>query len=64
MLRLQLPCLIDGLDNAVGNAYLAWPVRIAVIDAVGKIAVLSDRNPNGFGPALGDVSQWLAKLVL
>ncbi len=43
-----IPCLIDGLDNAVGQAYEAWPDRLYVIDAEGRIAFRGGPGPFGF----------------
>ena len=70
-LQITVPCLIDGLDNAVGNAYLAWPARVVLVDEAGKIAVLGHPMPTQFESALnvqfasslGDVSRWLTKRI-
>ena len=61
-LRLKLPCLIDGADDAISDAYLAWPVRIVLMDADGKIAVLSSQNPVSFAPTILKAREWLKKL--
>ncbi len=60
-MQINLPCVIDEMDDVVDKAYSAWPLRIVVVDTFGKIAVLSSRNPNSFAATLGDVSQWLTK---
>jgi type I thyroxine 5'-deiodinase len=49
-LGLQLPALIDGLDNAVERAYTAWPDRLYVIDRNGKVTYKSTPGPFGFKP--------------
>ncbi len=49
-LRFTIPCLVDGIDNAVEKAYAAWPDRIYVIDPSGKIAYKSGPGPRGFRP--------------
>lgn len=45
-----IPALIDGLDNAAERAYEAWPNRIVLIDADGRIAWRSKPGPLGFVP--------------
>ena len=49
-LKISLPCLIDGLDNKVGENYSAWPDRIYVIGVDGKIIYKAGRGPRGFKP--------------
>ena len=49
-LKFTIPCLVDGIDNAVERAYAAWPDRIYVIDPTGKIAYKSGPGPWGFRP--------------
>ena len=63
VMHIKPSCLIDGLDDAVGNAYLAWPLRVVLVDATGTIAVLSNRNPASFATALGDVSRWFIQQI-
>jgi tetratricopeptide (TPR) repeat protein len=36
-LHLRFPAVVDGLDNAAEKAYAAWPSRVFVIDAVGRV---------------------------
>jgi hypothetical protein len=45
--------LVDGPDDAVDAAYEAWPDRLFVIDAEGRIAYRSGPGPFGF-----DVDAW------
>jgi len=59
VLKIKLPCLVDGMDNAVNRAYAAWPDRIYVVDINGKIAVAGGQGPRGFMPALGETQAWL-----
>ncbi len=49
-LKFTIPCLVDGIDNAVEKAYAAYPDRIYVIDPDGKIAYKSGPGPRGFRP--------------
>ncbi len=60
-LNLQVPCLVDGIDNAVGSAYDALPDRIFVVDTDGKIAVRADHGPWRFKPGVDETARWLAK---
>ena len=60
-LNLELPCLVDGIDNAVGEAYAAWPDRIFVVDKEGNIAVRADPGPWGFKPGVEETEKWLAQ---
>ncbi len=50
-LALRIPAVIDDLANTTENAYTAWPDRLYVIDADGKIAFKSKPGPFGFKPA-------------
>jgi iodothyronine deiodinase-like protein len=47
-LKIDLPVLVDGLDDGVGQAYAAWPDRLYVIDREGKVAYKSGPGPFGF----------------
>jgi type I thyroxine 5'-deiodinase len=50
-LGLEIPALVDGMDNAVEAAYTAWPDRLYVIDREGRVAYKSGAGPFGFHPA-------------
>ena len=53
MTRLALdpiPALIDGLDDAVNQAYGAWPDRLYLVDRQGRIAYKGGPGPFGFEP--------------
>lgn len=60
-LKIKLPCLLDGMDNAANQAYAAWPDRIYVIDTEGKIAVMGATGPAGFAPSVGAARAWLER---
>jgi hypothetical protein len=47
---MTIPCLVDGIDNAVDKAYSAAPDRLCVVDIDGKVAYHSKRGPRGFKP--------------
>lgn len=49
--KVSLPILVDAIDDAMEKAYAAWPDRIYVVDATGKIAYKGGIGPGGFRPA-------------
>jgi hypothetical protein len=51
-LKIDLPVLVDGIDDGVGDAYAAWPDRLYVIDREGRVAYKSRAGPFGFKPDL------------
>ena len=50
-LRLTLPIVVDTMDDATSIAYSAWPERIYIIGADGRIAYKGGPGPWGFDPA-------------
>lgn len=62
VLKIKLPCLVDGIDNAVNKAYAAWPDRLYIVDKDGKIAIAARPGPGGFGPAMQEAHEWLGRL--
>jgi hypothetical protein len=49
-LDLTLPVLVDQMDDAVSNAFAAWPERIYVVDRNGRIADVGGPGPFEFDP--------------
>ena len=49
-MKLGIPTLVDGLDNAAAEAFAAWPERIYVIGRDGRIAFKGGPGPYGFSP--------------
>ena len=49
-LGLEVPALVDGLDNNVERNYTSWPDRIYAIDKAGRVAFKSAPGPFGFRP--------------
>jgi hypothetical protein len=49
-LRLRLPMVVDGVDNAVASAYGGWPDRLYLIGRDRRIAFQSGEGPFGFRP--------------
>lgn len=50
-LKIDLPILVDELNDGAGLAYAAWPDRLYVIDREGKVAYKSRPGPFGFQAA-------------
>ena len=59
--NVTIPCVVDDMDNTVNLAYSAWPDRIFVVAADGKLVVAGDRGPRGFKPALEETAEWLSE---
>jgi type I thyroxine 5'-deiodinase len=59
-LKIDIPALVDGFDNAVERAYKGWPDRLYVIDKAGKVAYKSAPGPFGFKP--GEVEAILRRM--
>lgn len=59
-LKLSMPCVVDTIDDEVDTAYAAWPERMYVIDADGRIAYAGQQGPWGFKPE--EVDAVLAEL--
>ncbi len=57
-LKIDLPAVVDGIDNNSGRAYAAWPDRLVVIDKYGRVAYKSKPGPFGFRP--GEMAAVLA----
>ena len=49
-LDIQMPLLIDNIDNEVEEKYISLPMRLFVIDAGGKITYTGGRGPKEFDP--------------
>ena len=49
-LRLRLPMVVDGVDNAVASAYGGWPDRLYLIGKDGRISFQGGEGPFGFKP--------------
>lgn len=47
---LEMPALLDGVDDAVSRAYASHPDRLYLIGKDGKVAYAGDRGPKGFSP--------------
>ena len=49
-LGLTMPVLVDDLDDAVGEAFAAWPERIFVVDESARIVFAGGPGPYEFDP--------------
>jgi Iodothyronine deiodinase len=47
-LRIDMPVVIDSMDNAVASAYGAWPDRLYLIGRDGRVAFRGGPGPFGF----------------
>jgi type I thyroxine 5'-deiodinase len=61
-LGIELPALVDEVDDHVERAYTGWPDRLYVVGADGRIAYKSAAGPFGFKPA--EVETTLKQLVV
>jgi hypothetical protein len=49
-LHYDMPLALDAMDNPAENAYAAWPERLYVIAAGGRIVYRGGLGPFGFDP--------------
>jgi hypothetical protein len=49
-LRLQMPMVVDAVDNAVAAAYGGWPDRLYLVGRDGRIVFQGGEGPFGFKP--------------
>jgi hypothetical protein len=49
-LGIRLPAVLDEFGNATEQAFTAWPDRLYLIDARGRVAYKSRPGPFGFHP--------------
>ncbi len=60
-LSLQIPPVVDDIQNSTEIAYTGWPDRLYVIDRDGRVAYKSKPGPFGFKP--DDMEKALKPLV-
>ena len=51
LLEMNMPVLVDSIDDRVGHDYSGMPDRLYVIDRDGRVSFKSGRGPFGFRPA-------------
>ena len=49
-LNLEMPMLLDGMDNDADLKYAAMPERLFVVDPEGNVTYRSEMGPFGFTP--------------
>ena len=49
-IKLEIPMVLDEMDDRAGKAYGAWPDRIYIVGTDGKIAYRGGVGPKGFKP--------------
>ena len=49
-LKLAIPMVLDGPDDAVNKAYAGWPDRLYIVGQDGRIAYKGRPGPGGFSP--------------
>jgi len=49
-LGLEMPLLIDEMDNAASAAFAAWPERLVLVNDDGSLAYPGRPGPSGFSP--------------
>lgn len=47
-LGIELPALVDSIDNSTEAAYTAWPDRLYIVGRDGRIKFKSEAGPFGF----------------
>jgi hypothetical protein len=60
-LGIEIPAVLDEFGNSTESAYTAWPDRLYLIDAAGKVAYKSKPGPFGFHP--DDLQKALQKIA-
>lgn len=60
-LGLDVPTLVDGMDDAAAEAFSAWPERIYIVGTDGLIAYRGGPGPYEFNP--DEASEALARLL-
>ena len=60
-LGLTMPVLVDGMDDAVSQAFAAWPERLYVVDRGGRLVHVGGPGPFEFDPDAAEAA--LAELV-
>jgi hypothetical protein len=61
-LGIEIPALVDDVDNATEVAYTGWPDRLYVIGSDGRVAYKSTPGPFGFDPR--GVAETLVRLPI
>jgi hypothetical protein len=49
-LGIEIPALVDDIQDTTERAYTGWPDRLYIIDRDGRVAYKSQAGPFGFEP--------------
>lgn len=49
-MRLEIPILVDGMDDGAERAFNAWPERLYVLSREGAVIYKGGKGPYGFDP--------------
>lgn len=49
-LKINIPCLVDDMNNTAARAYKGWPDRLFVVGKDGRIVYTGGPGPSGFLP--------------
>ena len=49
-LDIDIPCLVDDMENTAAKAYKAWPDRLYLIAKNGNVAYAGNPGPEGVRP--------------
>ncbi len=60
--KMDIPVLLDEVDDKVSTAYKALPDRLYLVGKDGKIAFAGDKGPRGFDP--DELSKAITKLAI
>jgi Iodothyronine deiodinase len=61
-LEIDMPLVVDGIDDRVGHLYSGMPDRLYIVDRDGRVAYQGGRGPFGFKP--GEMEQSLIMLLM
>ncbi len=61
-LGIEIPAVLDEFGNSTESAYTAWPDRLYLIDAAGRVSYKSRPGPFGFKPE--ELKAALQKVVI
>jgi hypothetical protein len=50
-LKIDIPCLVDDMDNTAARAYRGWPDRLFIVSTDGTMAYVGKPGPFGFLPS-------------
>lgn len=64
ILQINIPCLVDDMNDSTNQAYDAWPDRLYIVDINGRVAAKGERGPRGFSPSVEYAREWLKNYAL